>query len=318
MIVEFIKSFIDKEKPEVNKITPAQYLTYHKITDSGIYAACVAASYIPRTGQEIYTVETYAPKFLDAECEKHRMICRNSSSSRAIPFGTRQIIYIPKDVRTHQKGMQSMYGVDFETYDEFVAVLKELHEHVYNKLLPFKDRVHKQHLNRYLEPWTMQRKVWTATHWNNFFNLRLAEDVQPDMRELAQCMSMAIDAAEPAPLADDEWHLPYALPELEGEAAIISSVAGCARVSHDNLDLTSRTLEKDQALYAKLLSSKHMTPFEHQAKPMAPPAISYLSGYSRNGVTHMDGERHFYSGAFKGFIQYRQLLETWNDDTARQ
>ena len=70
----------------------------------GIYAKVVAASIandIP-----IYTLETKAPKFIDAEFEKHRMLSSNSSSSRAIPFKNLDEVYFPFDVRENQKGMQ--------------------------------------------------------------------------------------------------------------------------------------------------------------------------------------------------------------------
>ena len=41
-------------------------------------------------GIRLTTIQTKAPKFLDAEFEKHRMISSNSSSDRALPPG-----YIP-------------------------------------------------------------------------------------------------------------------------------------------------------------------------------------------------------------------------------
>jgi thymidylate synthase ThyX len=45
------------------------------------------------------------------------------------------------------------------------------------------------------------------------------------------------------------------------------SVARCARVSYGTHADESRSIEKEVALYEQLLANKHMSPFEHVARP---------------------------------------------------
>jgi hypothetical protein len=51
-------------------------------------------------------------------------------------------------------------------------------------LLSF-SKVHKQIANRILEPWSHIKVVASATEWDNFFKLRIADDAQPEIKELA-------------------------------------------------------------------------------------------------------------------------------------
>lgn len=299
----------------------------------GIYAKCVAASIA--NGIPIYTLETKAPKFIDAEFEKHRMLSSNSSSSRAIPFGKSDMSYVPFDVRYQEKGMQGFTNLNYEDYMDFTTDVQKWRD-IFLSLVSYyhnEIKVHKQHLNRYLEPWMFQKKVVTATEWDNFFRLRLAPDAQPEMQELAKCMKSAIDQVEPTVITGGlqgiKWHLPYInRAEFEvnnfGEVfnldtAIKCSAARCARVSYNNHDNSSPSVEKDLALAELLLSSGHLTPFEHQATPMV-----YEANYNlyhgetedvtewEEGLTHMDRDGNYWSGNFRGFLQYRQMISTWN------
>lgn len=303
----------------------------------GIYAKVVAASIA--NGIPIYTIETKAPKFIDAEFEKHRMLSTNSSSSRAIPTKTllkivKKSPWVPFDWRKNRAGMQGYeihaeevsgpytVGTPEEIWEEFAA------GDAYNYAKAFSDAgYHKQTVNRLLEPFLFQLKVATATEWDNFFNLRLAPDAQPEIQELARCMKEAMEAVEPVELKPGEWHLPYGNTveyNISVEDAIKCSVARCARVSYMNHDNTYPDADKDLALYYMLLESKHLTPFEHQATPMPQPKKLDGHGYplrenvwgdwrSYSGITHEDKNRNLWSGNFRGWIQYRQLVSEWNE-----
>ena len=123
--------------------------------------------------------------------------------------------------------------------------------------------------------------IVTATEWDNFFKLRLHEDSQPEIQELARCMKEAMDNSEPV---KSKIHLPYiTLDEMEdyvqGSIAVDSeslneclyqyfvpiSAARCARVSYLNHDQSNPVIEKDLATAEKLLSAGHWSPFENQA-----------------------------------------------------
>jgi thymidylate synthase ThyX len=302
----------------------------------GIEAKLVAASVSPH-GIPIYTFETKAPKFLDAEIEKHRMLSSNSSSSRAIPVNQHQEFFFPPDVRKEERGMQGHEEVSEEIYQFFKAGLdvilkrtkgllwwhtKEAAEYKHTRgIVP----IHKQHLNRYLEPFLFQKKVITGTEWANFFKLRRAKDADPNIQILANLMWELYNEAHLTELGVGEWHLPYTLPGLCLSDALQSSVAGSARVSYGRVGgKGDRALEDDVRLYTQLLSSGHWSAFEHQAGPM--PMINgiYHDDYGieqlldfdmwrQLGATHMDFKGRLWSGNFRGWAQYRQLVNEWNE-----
>jgi thymidylate synthase ThyX len=295
----------------------------------GIYARVVEASVSPE-GVGLYTIETCAPKFLDAEVEKHRMLSSNSSSSRAIPFKALDQVYLPQDVRKKEKGMQGYEEIDKRTLTQFHNSLTLLYFDVLMELgleasaepragVSWHSIVHKQHLNRYLEPWTLQRKVITGTEWENFFKLRTAADAQPEMQELAKCMRRAMLSADAKELVPGQWHLPYITAaerasDASYEALQRASAARCARVSYNNHDQSTPSLDKDIQLFERLRSIWHWTPMEHQATPMKrPDADDVLDDEPWDpGVTHCDRKGVFWSANFRGWVQHRQLLQEWN------
>ena len=107
---------------------------------------------------------------------------------------------------------------------------------------------HKQIVNRLTEPFQFIKVVVTATEWDNFFKLRLHEDAQPEIHELARCMLEAMEKSEPTYLEEDEWHLPYILDgeriQVPLEAQKRASVGRCARVSYQNHDNTNPVISK--------------------------------------------------------------------------
>lgn len=286
----------------------------------GIYAKVVAASVYDTI--PIYTLETRAPKFIDAEMRTHRMLSQNSSSSRAVPFKKpgEESVYLPFDIRLNQKGMQGYEEMSdkFQKWSRFH--LNKLLGHVFHDL----DRtnttygpIHKQHINRYMEPWMFQSKVITGTEWGNFFKQRLAPDAQPEIQELARCMKEAMEQSAPIELTKHQWHLPYVddyWKFQDHEGARIVSAARCARTSYNNQDKVPSNLGEDIKLSVMLQESEHMTPFEHQAKPMGYlfDSVHTFPSYTQEGITHKDRFNRFWSANFRGWIQNRQLMQDWN------
>jgi hypothetical protein len=128
--------------------------------------------------------------------------------------------------------------------------------------------VHKEHINRLLEPWMFIKVIVSATEWDNFFALRLEDDAQPEIQKLAHLMKGGIDTSTPVVLKRGEWHLPLTSlddpPDWDTRKKL--SVARCARVSYLTHD-GKRDIEKDLELYDRLLADRHMSPFEHVATP---------------------------------------------------
>ena len=93
--------------------------------------------------------------------------------------------------------------------------------------------------------------------------------------------------------------------EAQNQIMLKIATARCARLSYMTFE-GKIDYEKDIKLHDHLLESGHMSPFEHCARAMSEEECSYL--YKSVGPN----PEHFETGwcnNFKGFIQYRYLIE---------
>ena len=298
-------------------------------------AKVILASTAIKSGIELTTIQTTAPKFIDAEFEKHRMLSSGSSSDRAIPLSKMlaKPPYLPPDVRLNESGMQGERIMNDDEVALFHEDLIKLYGYV-KKIVTRWNKVHKQHINRYLLGFSWQDKIVTATEWDNFFNLRTTEAADPAMRMLAIRMKEAMDGVKEnksrQKLENGQWHIPY-ITERESalyklSALLKLSSARCARVSYYNHDKSDPIVEKDITLHDDLRAQVHMTPFEHQAHPIDDYKIQRYeltgenSSYTalrilrrllsnKEGISHIDKDLYWWSGNLRGWIQYRKLLE---------
>ena len=202
---------------------------------------------------------------------------------------------------------------------------------------------HKQIVNRILEPFQMIRVVCTATEYDNFFYLRYHTDAQPEIAELARVMWEVREQSEPELLFPGEWHVPFvstvkkqiAVYDSDGncigdfvrqyfiedenhnkfiltpEEALKISASCSAQVSYRKADTS---LEKALSIYDKLVTMKpcHASPLEHQATPMDMHTWEFESYEAGDvwdeGTTHCDKNGKLWSGNFKQWVQYRQLI----------
>lgn len=294
--------------------------------------AKVIADSIGPTGVRITTFEIEYPRFILAELNTHRILSKNSASSRAIPVQVmhEQIQANPAQPvfwGKNQSGMQASEELDGDD----LGMSKYYWDGAMNAAIRFakamSDRgLHKQIANRPTETWMMMKTVVTGTEWNNLYWLRLHKDAQPEFRELASKMYAAHTASKPKRLDPGEWHLPYvwasrdimgtlyyrdsAGSELTLTDALIISASCCAQVSYRKND---DSLEKARRIYDQLINSKpaHASPVEHQATPMP---LRYL-GYEDTqrklwapGVSHQCRDGSYWSGNLQGWIQYRKTL----------
>jgi len=277
--------------------------------------------------RSLITMEIEAPKFIDAEIEKHRMISTNSSSDRAIPVKRmlEKEPFIPTDVRKNQKGMQGTELLTKSNMTTFNSVVNSIYKNTKSsiQLLDSAIGVHKQHLNRYLLPFSIQKKVMTATldEWKYFDSLRNHPDADPVIQELAEKIWIAIEEASGINhLNLDDWHLPYITSEdwetvcdsnklashkHLSQILLQASAARCARVSYNNHDGSKPDIEKDIKLFKQLAESNppHMSPLDHQGIPV----VNEQTYEWPLGVTHMFRDREYGSGNFKGWIQFRHF-----------
>jgi thymidylate synthase ThyX len=224
------------------------------------------------------TLQATFPRFILAELNTHRMLSRNSASSRAIP-----VIVTAKSVQDHpvvperwgsnQRGMQA--GGEIEDTQKATSLWLAARDHALSYAAALSSLgVHKQLVNRLLEPFMWHTAIITATNWANFLHLRTRADAQPEMQTLAKMIERAMNNSTPEKLDHQQWHLPHVLPHereaLSPLTAATISAARCARVSY-NRKLEYDTA-KDLVLADKLILSGHMSPFEHAAMCLPVPA----------------------------------------------
>ena len=328
---------------------------------SNIKATIIADSVSPQ-GVRLTTFEIEYPRFILAELNTHRMLSKNSASSRAIPSESLHKHILQHPARPvfwgkNQPGMKAKEALE----PDFAKRAQRLWDAAIHSSILYSSEMaslglHKQIANRPVELGMTMKTVISGTEWNNLWHLRDHEDAQPEFAALAKAMRQEYDNSTPAPLAPGEWHLPYIdayrlttamraeyvnstpvllnpdeghLPYIESyrlttgsalryfsqngeklslEDARIISASCCAQVSYRKND---DNIDKARKIYKQLIESTpaHASPVEHQATPMP---TRYATGeYSRDwpeGISHQDRDGNYWSGNFKGWIQFRKLI----------
>lgn len=314
--------------------------------------AKVVADSISEAGIRITTLEVEAPRIILAEINTHNAISKNCSSTRAITLkkAIQQIRdngFEPLYFGQKQSGMSAQTEISVESKSHALYLWSEAKDEMIHIVERLDDecQLHKQISGRLLEPFQMVKQVLTATDLDNFFNLRIHPDAQPEILMLAYKMYKALQESKPMLLKSGEWHLPYIkfdrdnegnamyLPFEEGrvvgwveyslEQALKYSASRCASVSYRTEEMT---FEKAEEIFSRLLEADvlHSSPAEHQATPIVE-KFEYFdkddldTGYEVNlplhpdswedGITHVNRYGDLCSANFRGWIQYRHTLK---------
>jgi hypothetical protein len=262
----------------------------------------------------ITTFEVYAPRFLLAEINTHRVLARSAASSRAIPVKTRiEMVeadpFVPLAFGKNQPGMSADENLDdlanvratalWHRGIGYALAIAEALE---------REGAHKQLANRVLEPYSYVHGVITATEWQNFWTLRLASNAQPEFQELAEKMRKAFSVSTPTPRDN---HLPYTddLTDIDQYGILTLddlrkiSASRCARISYTYHDGKPFDLQRDINRCKLLIDDMHMSPFDHVASVDAIVSIP-----TRSGKKHLwkdaEDQRQFW-----GWIPYRVQIE---------
>lgn len=268
-------------------------------------SATVLCDSISEAGVRLLTFEITYPRIILSELNTHRMLSKNSASSRAIPFKKMQENLTGRPVRFGEAnpGMQDR-GENFKAtvagrkggFGRFTAehTAEEAWEEA-RKDAAFWSKAfyevgfHKQVYNRLVEPYQMVKTVITATEWGNFFWLRDDVAADPTIALLARCMREAQAVSTPDMLKSGEWHLPYVdvLRSVDGTPPLYYLSAddigtgghisledaikvSCARSAAASFRNTDYGLEKCKEVYERLVGDerKHSSALEHAATPM--------------------------------------------------
>lgn len=279
-------------------------------------------------GNRITTFVLKFPRIILAEFNTHRMLSRNSASSRAIPFKKMMDLvlqdpFIPIAWMKDHSGMQ---GQEFFNEKESEKLTKIWMQSSIEAVTRAQDLssigLSKQICNRLLEPFMYHTVICTGTEWENFFALRAHGAAEIHMQELANRMLEAYNNSDPKLLKAGEWHIPFGdkfdIDRLNSEIKenqsptnltiedykIKIATARCGRVSYLNFE-GKDDYAADIKLHDGLLIAGHMSPFEHCAQAMDKNTANYYPGDD----TFIGTE---FSGNFRGFTQYRKMLDGEN------
>ena len=285
-------------------------------------------------GKRITTLILEYPRYIHSEFMTHRVLSKNSASSRAIPSEKIISDVLENRIYPHwtlnKKGMQGD-----EIPQEYHNLIDEANELWEESLLwniqTVKELcnlgIHKQNANRLLEPFFTMKVICTGTEWDNFFALRNHPDAQPEIQELARCIKIAMDNSTPQYLEENEWHIPFGdninlteealwwqATEKEIKSTKIKiATARCARISYTPPDLNAINYERDIELYNRLINAEpaHLSPFEHIAR--VPTKKELTDGiFNSEWVLGQKGwyeHKGYAVSNLKGWIQYRKILE---------
>lgn len=272
--------------------------------DRGFSVKILADSISPN-GCRLTTVEKKYARIIHSEELTHKMFSRNSASSRAIP-AAKMIQSIDEDPFVpiwwgkNEPGMQAYAEVE----DKEAAIAWWLEgkrlmiEHAKKGL---DMGLHKQIVNRTIEPWMWITVISSFTDVNNYLGLRDHHAAEPHIQLNAKLLKEAMNNSLPRCLAVGEWHLPMINFDDEVDRSLSKddlikvSVGRCARVSY----LThngKRDPQEDIKLHDRLAVQVplHASPAEHQA-------------------ICMDDTNYY--GNFRGWKQYRKHLTNENMET---
>jgi hypothetical protein len=256
------------------------------------------------------------PRSIHAEFMTHRVLSKNSASSRAIPV--KKLIqdvlddpFVPLYWGKNQPGMQASE----ELTGTALAVSKDLWNYSMQCAIHSAQELnhqgaHKQIINRILEPYSHITVVASGTEWSNFRALREHKDAEPHIQILAQEIGRELDREDNIQtLEPGAWHLPFVGDDFDVPVgwghttpAIKMSVACCASTSYKTVDGFDMSLEKAIELHDKLVGSTplHASPAEHVAQ------ADHWEAAAPYIAPHWDRPEEF--GNFVGFRQYRKQL----------
>lgn len=299
---------------------------------SNITAKIIADSVSSVSGQRLTTYELEYPRFIHAEFMTHKMLSKNSASSRAIPIAAmhkhiEDVPQYPSKWGKNNPGMQSKEEMNDLERQSAIGVWDAARKQALShSAILAQLGAHKQIANRITEPFMQMKVIVTGTEWANFFHLRDHPDADPTIHDLAIKMRIARDESEPESLSPGEWHLPYIESaryepgdslhylingkRVSLEVARKVSASCCAQVSYRKND---ESIEKAEMIFDKLINSVpvHASPVEHQATPIDYTLLSlgvFEPETWPEGVTHMDKNHTLWSANFRDWIQFRQLI----------
>ncbi len=256
------------------------------------------------------------PRCIHAEFMTHRVLSKNSASSRAIPV--KRLIqdaidhpYVPLFWGKNMPGMQAQEYFEGAEKEELIAQWLRDRDHAVEKArwYDFKG-AHKQIVNRILEPYTHIKVFVTGTQWSNFIALRDHPAAEPHMQLLAKAIREELAKPPMQFLMPGQWHLPWVRQEdwwrypagKQPHVDLIKlSIARSAHTSYQTVDGREMTYALAVELADRLLASKplHASPTEHQVQADRRWSTTANTGWEKAGSE---------GNLSPGWVQFRKTL----------
>jgi hypothetical protein len=244
-------------------------------------------------------------------------VARNASSSRAVPFLVNLELvkndpFVPNYIGKEHKGMMP---TDIFTGCEYMEV-----EHAWrigaaaacaNAEFLSSIGVAKSICNRLLEPYNTINVLMTGSKkfWLWMFRQRCSRgcggqgDAEPNLSELVDKIKELYDGSVPK---EHTIHAPYLTEDLMGlqvQDVLLACSARCARLSYCQHGSPKLSLEADLALAGRLVSSTHLSPFEHLV--MCPEWATIVADSIGGDLSNAQG-----NSMSMGCYTFREILET--------
>jgi len=269
-----------------------------------MYAAKVILDSVSPMGTRLITMEWTYPRIVLAEVNTHKMVDKNTSSSRAVPFAKKLAAiqanpFIPDRFPLNGPGMQPCAYMD-ESAGLIIVSLEDFDKKYGGKEVPSyiecrdswldaRDAaileaeklnnlgVHKEIVNRLLEPWEWTTSVLTATEWSNMWAQRCHPAAQWQFQKVAKLAWQAMQDSKPVFVDYGRWHLPYLDDDdrkaLTDERQRKVSAARCAAVSFHRQG-EKREYDVLENVFSRLVGGAdgkqpgHWSPLGHVARPL--------------------------------------------------
>ncbi|MCS7317213.1 MAG: FAD-dependent thymidylate synthase [Candidatus Dojkabacteria bacterium] len=306
----------------------------------------LAATYNPVSNTRMISFLVDFPTVLLAELRTHRILTQGSlyehfelldfnlsaNSARAIPHNkylekVLQNPFVPiwtKQQRGMSGGRHENQNTLTTIWIEALEVIKKQYEQLVS------NDAHKQNANRLLAPFAYTTCIISGTEWDNFWNLRISENAQPEFKEIASMLKTLYDNAN---WKVAKYHIPFeeiidklyleqirsyvsttsTTKDIEPEITEIKmriSASMCAKLSY-NTQYKEDSLEKHLERSNMLISHKHWEPFSHQAIAMN--KEEYETMFIQR-IVQKNGKREIVKELgvaynLRGFISQRYIIE---------
>lgn len=198
------------------------------------------------------TFKARMPRYLLPELSTHDLLSKSTESSRAVPIKQKiaqlKYRYWMPEFRQHKAGMQAGDVLSTQQSGEVENMYIALKDYIASKceIMDRDYKVHKQYVNRLLEPFSFVDVILTATDFDNYFALRAHPDADPGFEFIAKAMYIAYTRSIPLEVCHSDyptavwgWHLPF-ITERDIEVA-----AKCIEEKYKNIELPVTFLGTD-------------------------------------------------------------------------